>query len=251
MNRFIQTHYNYKQPENYYKYKDHPYLSLETALAPVASDSNQLEHFIKLAKSSCRSVPTYKLTKDESAAIYLYTHDWGNQSLHHILNRALNLEIYSLIRPWFGFLKLFMTALEKLPNNNTVIWRGVNIDIVKILRENDEITWWNFSSCSLSCTFIRQLLDENSVLCSIEAVNAKIVRDFVYDTTQNEVVLLPNTRLRVKSKKIDRPTGKFILCLEEISNDNSKIATSTTTSVSAISKSPNYDSSQYINYFFL
>lgn len=247
MSRFIQTYYGNKLFENYYQYTDYSSLSLERALGPVSAHIDRLDDFINLAKSKCRNFSAYKLTKDESAAIYLYTIQRGNQNVHHVLNQALYLGMHSQIRPWFSFLKLFNTALEKLPTTTATIWRGVKANIVQNLRDNDEITWSNFSSCSFSSTVIRHLLDESSILCSIEAINGKRIRDFAYDTTQDEVLLLPGTRVRVKEKKLDRSTNKHVLYLEEILDDNSKTSTSTPTSVSTTRKSSSDASSKYFN----
>ena len=228
MSRFTQLFFGRARLENYYEYMKHPSLSLERALASDLYCIDQLEDLIKLAKSSHRISATSKLTEDESAAICFYTIERSEQSVHFILNRAVYLGDYCLLKPWFGFLNLFHSALEKVPTIAGIIWRGIAADLVQYLQDNDEITWSTFSSCSFSCTMIRGILDESSVLCSINAVNGKSIRDFAYNSSQDEVLLLPGTRLRVKSKKIDRPTNKLILFLDEISDSKPRISTSTT-----------------------
>ena len=47
--------------------------------------------------------------------------EWGNDSFYRVLNRALRSEDRSSLKPWFVFLKLFATALGKLPNLKKVI----------------------------------------------------------------------------------------------------------------------------------
>lgn len=247
MSRFTELLVGRTRLENYYSYMKHPTVSLESALAPVLIYIDQSEGLVKLAKSSCCISATTKLTKDESAAIYLYTIERGEQSVFFILNRAIYLGNYSLIKPWFSFLNLFHNALAKLPIVTGTIWRGLNADDIQYLRDNDEITWPTFSSCSFSCTVIRSLLNQGSILCSIDAVNGKDIRKFARDSSQDEVLLLPGTRLRVKSKRIDRSTNKFILFLDEISDTKPRMSTSTSTS-SAITNLPS--SNDLSKYFY-
>lgn len=235
--------------ENGHQYMDHPSASLEIALVPISTRIDRLNDLIHSAKSACHNFSAYKLTKDESAAVCLYTIQRGGQSLSLVLNQALSSGIYAQIRPWFGFLKLFSTALEKIPTIKAIVWRGINTNIARNLRDNAEITWPNFSSCSFSSTMIRSLLDESSVLCSIEVINGKIIRDFARDTTQDEILLLPGTRLRVIEKKFDRSDNKQVLYLQQIHNDHSKAPTQTATSVSTIRKSSDVASSKHFNLF--
>jgi hypothetical protein len=248
MSRFIQTQYNNKQSPAFHDYMNYSLLPLERALMPVLTVVNRLDHYIKVAESCCHLPSRYNLTRDESAALYLYTREWGTQNLHHVLNQALMSGDYSLIRPWFEFLKLFNTALGKLPSVKGRIWRAVHVDIVHHFQQNEEITWWNVSSCSFSVVTIRRFLDHHSILCSIEVLNGKSVRDFTLDSTEDEVLLPPGTRLRVKDKKKDHSTGRYILSLEEISNDAYKTPLSTEKPISSTNKSPKVDSSKDLKY---
>jgi hypothetical protein len=76
--------------------------------------------------------PTDDLTQQESAAIHLYTMQFdGGPSLYEILNQSLRAENRQELKPWFLFLKLFLTALYKLPSQNKTIWRGVRIKVVE------------------------------------------------------------------------------------------------------------------------
>ena len=229
MNRFIQIYKDNNELGNHYQHMNHPVLSLEQALVPLSTHIYRLDQLLALAKSSYHSISSYKLTRDESVAIYLYTIERGDQSLHFSLSLALYSGRYLLIKPWHGFLSLFNAALTKLPSLKATIWRGVDFRVAGTLRDNEEITWSNFSSCSLSLSIIRDLLNADSILCSIEAINGKRIRDFAYNINQDEVLLLPGTRLRVKSKKIDRSTNKLILYLEEIPDGSPMISASSST----------------------
>jgi hypothetical protein len=75
-----------------------------------------LEQYMTIAKMNSKK-PEDKLTPDESASIHLYTIEWDihENSLYMILNRTLRLADRGKLRPWFKYLKLFLTAFFKLP----------------------------------------------------------------------------------------------------------------------------------------
>ena len=55
-----------------------------------------------------------------------------------LLNAALRIEDRSVLESWFGYLKLFDTALEKLPDQEESVWRGINANIVEKLQSGEE-----------------------------------------------------------------------------------------------------------------
>ncbi|CAF4268826.1 unnamed protein product, partial [Rotaria sordida] len=62
-----------------YGYRTHPLLPLRQALDPIVSKIDQLDEFIKIAKSECHFPSEHGLTREESASIYLYATDGGGQ----------------------------------------------------------------------------------------------------------------------------------------------------------------------------
>ncbi|CAF1471752.1 unnamed protein product [Adineta ricciae] len=232
MSRFIQEYYNEREPSFYHYYRKQPLLPLEIALESLVLSVGGLHQHVKTAETKRHHFSQYKLTDDESAAIYLYTSEWGEQSLHNLLNQAITSDRYSIIVPWFGFLKLLNTALEKLPSVKGVVFRAIRKDIANKLYENREISWWNFSSCSYSSSFIRQLINENLCLCSIEVLNGKNVRNFTPNTSEDEVLLCPGTQLLLKDVIIDSYTNSCsLLFLKEICPDISETSQSVDKSV--------------------
>ncbi|CAF3182207.1 unnamed protein product [Rotaria sp. Silwood2] len=95
-------------------YEKQKLMSLEEALKPVNHLIEDLPRQIAEAKRNC-TMPKDGLTEDESASIMIYTMEWGETSLHKRLNVALRSKDNNKIKPWFPYLKLFMTALQKLP----------------------------------------------------------------------------------------------------------------------------------------
>lgn len=109
-----------QEPEQLLKaikgYEKEELVSLEQACEPLSHILDELEDNIHIAKNNSRK-PADGLTQDESASIHLYTMEWheSKHSLYAVLNRTLRTPERQILRPWFKYLKLFLTALFKLP----------------------------------------------------------------------------------------------------------------------------------------
>jgi hypothetical protein len=97
-------------------YEKEELVSLEEACEPLHRILDELHENIITAMKNSRK-PADGLSQDESASIHLYTMEWDepDQSLYAVLNRALRTPQRQILRPWFKYLKLFLTALFKLP----------------------------------------------------------------------------------------------------------------------------------------
>ncbi len=109
-------------------YAMEPLLPLAKACAPLANVLHDIFFYVQIAINETPEVPPDGLSVDESAAIRLYTMEWKNphRSLYSMLNYTLNDNNREHLRPYFKYLKLFLTALAKLPCvPQTAVWRGV------------------------------------------------------------------------------------------------------------------------------
>ena len=98
-------------------YEHEHLLSLEEACQPLEDIiDSELRQNIIIAKMNSAE-PENGLTPDESASIHLYTMEWDvrEKSLYMILNQTLRMADRGKLRPWFKYLKLFLTAFFKLP----------------------------------------------------------------------------------------------------------------------------------------
>ncbi|CAF4391012.1 unnamed protein product [Rotaria sp. Silwood2] len=216
MNRFIRFEYNDKKLRHIDDCKDESILSIDLALQSVLSIVDRLDHYIEDAKRSRHYPSDHGLTEDESVAIYLYANDWNDQSLNKVLNNTLQSEDHTALQSWLSFLKLFNAALEKLSTVHNTVWRGLTIDAAEKLNENEDLILCSVISCSSSRTIIEHLLDDKSVLCSIKSFSAKNIQGYTSKNEEDEVILLPGTRLRVKCKQLNNDLDKPIIYLEEI-----------------------------------
>ncbi|CAF3783817.1 unnamed protein product [Adineta steineri] len=219
----------------YWKY---PLVSLKDALAPVSSKINGLDRDIKEAYDYCHFPSEHGLSKDESAALFLYTLEAGEYSFYAVLNRALRDEERKKLAPWFSYLKLFDTALEKLPTIKGCIWRGVRQNVSQDYVMGTVKTWWSVSSCSSVVKVVEDFLDsdDDSTLFMIEATNGKDLTGYTNFPNEEEVLLKMGTKLRIKSNAMKH--GKLhLIHLVEIDNNNQAEVPATTGAASSISSS--------------
>ncbi|CAF4762163.1 unnamed protein product, partial [Rotaria sp. Silwood2] len=114
MNRFTEFELENKDLQPVAGYWAYKVVSLEEALKDLISQINELKRSIKEAKKNCKQSSPHNLTRDEAAAIFLYTMEAGDHSFYRILNQVLRKENRKEAIPWFSYLKLFDTALKKL-----------------------------------------------------------------------------------------------------------------------------------------
>ena len=99
-----------------------------------------------IAKKRINENSSNNLTQEESASIQLYTMEWkpSDQSLYLNLNAALRAENRDLLVPYFGYLKLILSALWKLQSVRKTVWRGVKADLSSQYPIGKTFVWWGF-----------------------------------------------------------------------------------------------------------
>ncbi|CAF0866814.1 unnamed protein product [Rotaria sordida] len=168
-------------------YTEEPLLPLVKACTPLTSSIPNLSYYVELALNETPEQPPDGLTIDESAAIRLYTIEWteNQRSLYSMLNYTLKKDTRENLRPYFKYLKLFLTALAKLPcAPSSTIWRGVPMDLSAQFPLGTSVIWWAFSSCTTSLAVL-----ENNM--------------YLGDT--DEILLLPGTKMIVQSQLSPAP----------------------------------------------
>ena len=197
-------------------YKKYPLQSLEKALEPVDQFIEDLVTYICTVKQSCEN-PKDGLTQDESASIMIYTTEMGETSLYRILNQALRSENRHGIKAWYPYLKLFTTALHKLPSFQGVVWRGVQASISKDYDKGQRGVWWSVSSVSSDGSIMQQFMSQSGerAVFTIECKNGKRIHNHSYFPQEDEVLLMPGFYYEVTTKFSPAP-GMHIIGLKEI-----------------------------------
>jgi len=139
-------------------YEFYPLMSIEQATKPLYPIVDDLERKVCFAKQNSQEPRPDGLTPDESAAINLYTMEWTptSSSLYIVLNRTLRLEDRDQLKPWFPYLKLFLTGLYKIPSKVDTVWRGVKgVDLSTAYPTGQKCTWWALTSCTTSIEVLK------------------------------------------------------------------------------------------------
>jgi hypothetical protein len=184
-------------------YEDQPLLPLIETIKPISKLFNRIEDYVFIALNNSQN-PTNGLDQQESASIHLYTMQFGGgPSLYQLLNQSLRAENREELKPWFLFLKLFLTALYKLPSQSTIVWRGIkNVDLSSKYKRGTKFAWWGVSSCNTNI----EILESNTFLgktgertiFSIECIHGKsIVNHSYFKKKEDEVILIPGSYFEV------------------------------------------------------
>ncbi|CAF0766295.1 unnamed protein product [Adineta steineri] len=196
-----------------YGYQDLSITTLEEAVQAVILYVPNVEAYANQAKEKCKK--NTELTLDESAAIYLYTMP---TPFHLRLNEKLRAENIDELKPWFGFLKLFITGLGKISSRTITVWRGVVNDISNDFFQDAVQTWWTVNSCSEDPRVIQAYINMNDgtgTVFAIETLHGKDVREYSAFPEEKEVILMPGTRLYFKSEPLKIKDGLYIACFKE------------------------------------
>ena len=95
-----------------------PLVDLKTAIQHV-SESEKILRCLKISYNFSQA--KFGLTYEETAAIKSYT---AECLVYTCVNIALRSKEYKNIKPWFAFLKLFHTGINKLDAQKRVFCRG-------------------------------------------------------------------------------------------------------------------------------
>jgi hypothetical protein len=194
-------------------YQQSPVLPLEQAIAKLVPLVGGIMNDASEAKAHCNQSTMF--TQDESAAVYLYSMPIP---LISRLVEDVRAGTRQALEPWFPFLKLFMNAVEKLPPIECTVWRGIDADGSSMFVNNDVHTWWGVTSCSMSRNIVEPFLGQKSTLFAIDATHAKDISALSVFPEENEVILMPGTRVQAKSPSHTAGDRYSIIHLKEVHN---------------------------------
>ncbi|CAF1046806.1 unnamed protein product [Didymodactylos carnosus] len=196
-------------------YEKQPLVSLEKAVKPLEDMFEDLLTRAWIAKQNCQN-PADGLTQDESASIHLYTME---SIFYQRLNEALRNENRGDLIPWFAYLKLFLTALWKLPSTKQTLWRGIKADISDQFSIGTKFVWWGVSSCTESLQILQndQYLGKTGTrtLFNVECQNGKPIKSHSQYESENEILLMPASYFEVVGKA-DAGNSLHIIHVKEI-----------------------------------
>ena len=140
------------------------------------------------------------LTREEAFAVHVYTQDsW----FYKEVNRRLRLRERQSLKPFFPYLKLFLTGLHRLEPVDDTVYRGVKLDLAAKYGVDDDIVWWAFSSATATAGVLTsdEFLGETGprTLFSIKVHRCVNIRRYSAMGGEDERLILPGTAFHVKS----------------------------------------------------
>ena len=163
----------------------------------------------------------YGLTRDEIAAVHLYTMPWPTPkgSLYYQLNAALRSRDRQGVLPYFPYLRLLFGGLRKIKRVPGTVQRGVCHDMTGTYPQNAKVWWWGFSSATRSVAVLQEdtFMGKSGprTLFQIDARDAVNISLYSCIPTEDEALLLPGTHLLVHSVA-DVGNGLHIVQLKQL-----------------------------------
>lgn len=189
--------------------------SLQECVKPII-DLNLVPNLwnnVAEALGECKH-PKDGLTRDQSAALYLYS---LQSSFYERFNGVLRDEDRTKAIPFYGYFKLFMSALNKLAPVQDHVWRGVTANISEKYTPGSIHIWHAVSSCTDEVNVTDTFLDKTKhrTLFNIKCYNGKSIKSHSHFPNESETILPSGTCIRVKSQS--NPADKlYIISCEEI-----------------------------------
>lgn len=205
-------------------YESMPLVSLEKAIEPLVPCVPDIQQMVATVLRSPIE-PKDGLTYDESASIMLYSMQWipRENSFYSMLNKTLrSTNRDKLLPPWLLYLRLFITALAKLPSTpDQQVYRGINIDLREHYRVSTSFIWAGFSSCTPhihileNASFFGQT--DIRTLFTIHSETGKNIKPHSFFHVEDEIVFMPGVEFEVVSSR-DMGNSLYMIHLKEIQN---------------------------------
>ena len=158
------------------------------------------------------------LTVDEAASVCAYTMEFG---IYKALNKLLREQNRQLLKPFVEYLWLLMHGLSKCPRPIvTLVYRRIPSGVSASYDIGNIVTWWSFSSCTTRVGALENVmfLGKDGIRTEFHIAlttnRARSIRHLSTMPDEDEILLPPNTRLRVMDKA-DRGHGLCVVQLLE------------------------------------
>eukprot|EP00727_Mastigamoeba_balamuthi_P002630 m51a1_g12364 hypothetical protein (761) ;mRNA; f:580269-582847 len=163
------------------------------------------------------------LDSNELFALVAYTYDLGyakpEDNLYFKLNADLRQRMKAKMEAWWGYLFYLMGGLQKLPDVNETLYRGVPVDKAKAVEKEyasgRRIRWTAFSSTTKDLTVAaNNFAGPGGVVFRITCSSGRDLQNISYIKGEGEILLSPNVTFRVK-RPVHNEDGVLFLDLVE------------------------------------
>lgn len=197
---------------------DLPLVSLRQALQPIEPYITKVQDHAAIALEHCHYPSEHDLSRDESAAIYLYSMETKPDVFYKLLNRILRSCNAAAVEPWRSYLKILTMGLGKLPSLQAAIWRGGPAEEANLFKKGQRLYWPSLTSCSLSLSITKNFMEPSGTLFMIEATDSKDISKYTRYPKEEETLLPPGTNLIVVSNSLELHAGLQVVHLKQISS---------------------------------
>jgi len=216
-------------------------IAMKSLWVPPSTLSTQLHEIIDAHVSDTQSVvdarDQFNLTYGETCAIVYYTADarkFGG-TLEQCVFRAVNLILVSrqIGDDWRPFLWFLIRGLEKLPDVQKQVFRGIDQPLTKLSKQykpNNKVVWVAFTSASQNKEMMNQFsqsVKNQGTWMALNVTRGKDISEISLFKNETEVLLLPNTTFLVKDVLSDDmkavvnvSTDMTVMHLAEISRED-------------------------------
>ena len=161
-----------------------------------------------------------RITRDEIAAIYLYTMEFTGYSFYHLINSTLRAEDRNTLKPFVPYVWLFMHALNACPAfENTLVYRGVKLDIHADYQVGRRICWQPVTSATwdlgVQQTFCGKFGPRTMFHLEVSCRRGRMIHKYSQIKKEQEVVFPPGSRFEVMGV-IDLGSELFMVNLKEL-----------------------------------
>jgi len=204
-------------------YEKMPLVTLEVAVEPIIGILPNIALKVYIAKHNC-GMSEGTLTLDLAAAIMLYTIGKSSDepAFYYVLNSILRSDQpdrSEKLKPWFLYLKLFITALSYVPSYRGTVYRGVKLDLSEYYTKGKTFVWWAFSSCTKSLDILQSELflghEGKGTLFIIECFSGKEICKYSHYEKEDEVLLVAARHFVVVGRINPKP-DLWIIQVKEI-----------------------------------
>ena len=186
-------------------WEDKPLVSLPiaTAALPVKAIAIHSQVSLEFGEEYKADHPADPRTADQLGAVHLYTCAWAEatDSLYAVLNAQLGKADRSLMKVWFLYLNLLLTALAAEPPYVGTLWRGITEAIGAEYHKGKKFRWWRFSSCTENGDVLKNPLflgqSGKRTLFSIDCKTGVKIQHLSAFATEAEVLIPSGTRFEV------------------------------------------------------
>ena len=156
---------------------------------------------------------------DEAASVCVYAMEYGP---YVGLNKLLRVENRHLLSPFVNYLWLLMHGLSKCPKpTSAIVYRGTTSAISSHYTVGGVVIWSTFSSCTTKLAVLESAMtlgkgcERTYFQITLTTNRARSIRHLRVMPGEDEILLPPNTRLRVMDKA-DRGNGLWVVQLLEL-----------------------------------